>query len=58
MWTAIWGSFQLAFICGALDSVLLLFVWHMYGWNSMQAGGSFVALLGLSVLSPLVGKAI
>ncbi|KAH3617290.1 hypothetical protein KXW67_006338 [Aspergillus fumigatus] len=58
MWTAIWGSFQSAFICGALDSVLPLFVWHTYGWNSMQAGGSFVALLGPSVLSPLVGKTI
>lgn len=30
MWTAIWGSFQSAFICGALDSVLPLFMWHMY----------------------------
>jgi hypothetical protein len=58
MWTAIWGSFQSAFICGALDSVLPLFVWHIYGWNLMQAGGSFMALLGPSVLSPLVGKLI
>ncbi|RHZ43322.1 uncharacterized protein CDV56_101391 [Aspergillus thermomutatus] len=58
MWTAIWGSFQSAFICGALDSVLPLFVWHTYGWNSMEAGGSFVALVGPSVLSPLVGRSI
>jgi MFS-type transporter involved in bile tolerance (Atg22 family) len=33
-------------------------MWHIYDWNSMQAGGSFIALLGLSVLSLLVRKTI
>ncbi|RAL06469.1 MFS general substrate transporter [Aspergillus homomorphus CBS 101889] len=58
MWAAIWGSFQSAFICGALDSVLPLFVLHTYGWSSMQAGGSFVALMGPSMISPMIGKLV
>jgi MFS family permease len=55
MWTAIWGSFHSAFLCGGLDAVLPLFVWRAYGWNSIQAGAAFLALVGPSVLSPLVG---
>ncbi|KAL5366286.1 major facilitator superfamily domain-containing protein [Aspergillus floccosus] len=55
MWASIWGSFQSAFICGSLDSVVPLFVLQTYGWNSIEAGASFLALLGPSLLSPLVG---
>jgi MFS family permease len=55
MWTAIWGSFHSAFLCGGLDAVLPLFVWRAYSWNSIQAGAAFLALVGPSLLSPLVG---
>jgi MFS family permease len=58
MWTAIWGSFQTSLICYGLNSIIPLFVLHIYGWNSVQAGASTIALMGPSVLSPLVGWAI
>ncbi|GFF57083.1 hypothetical protein IFM51744_09086 [Aspergillus udagawae] len=58
MWTAMWGSFQSSLICYGLNSVIPLFVLHMYGWDSLQAGASTIALVGPAVLSPLVGWAI
>lgn len=58
MWTAIWGSLQSSLICCGLNSSIPLFVLHMYGWNSVQAGVSSLALVVPSVLSPLVGWAI
>jgi MFS family permease len=52
----LWGVFTWACAMVSLETLLPLFVSRVFGWNSMQAGLTFLSWIIPGFLSPLAGK--